>query len=67
MENRVVVYTSNNESSAIIVRDRLRSEGINTLILNVKDHVTEVVGGYEVHVHPEDEDRAKAIVAQSAE
>lgn len=67
MENRVVIYTSSNEASAIIIRDRLAAEGINAIMLDVKDHVTEVVGGYEVHVHPDDEVRAKAIVEQSAE
>ena len=67
MENRVVVFTTNNETTAVIVRDRLQAEGIDTLILDVKDHVSEVVGGYELHVHPDDEEKAKRIVADSAE
>ncbi|MBD3638838.1 MAG: DUF2007 domain-containing protein [Crocinitomicaceae bacterium] len=67
MENRVIVYTTTSEQEAYIVRDRLEAEGIDAMILDVKDHVSEVSGGFEIHVLKEQEDQAKLIVPQSAE
>ncbi|UKN01692.1 DUF2007 domain-containing protein [Paracrocinitomix mangrovi] len=62
MENRVTVYSSDSEQSAEIIKSKLISEGIDAIVLDKKDHLTEVVGNYEVLVHPEDETKAKALI-----
>lgn len=65
MENRISVFTTKSEHEASIVQGHLKAEGIDALILDLKDHVTEVQGTFEIHVLLEDEDKAKAIVDSS--
>ena len=65
MENRISVFTTKSEHEAIIVQGHLKAEGIDALVLDLKDHVTEVQGTFEIHVLIEDGDKAKAIVESS--
>lgn len=65
MENRTTVYSSESEQSATIVKDRLVSNGIDAIVLDRKDHVSEVVGNYEVLVINKDVEQARAIIADS--
>ena len=65
MENRISVLTTKSEHEAIIVQGHLKAEGIDALVLDLKDHVTEVQGTFEVHVLIEDEDKAKTIIQSS--
>jgi hypothetical protein len=62
MENRTSVFSTSSEQEAIIIKERLVSEGIDALVLDLKDHVSEVVGSYEVQVVNDQADKAKAIV-----
>ena len=67
MENRTKVYSSESEQSAGIVKDRLLSEGIDAIVLDRKDHVSEVIGNYEVHVVNDQAATARAILSEHGE
>ena len=62
MENRTAVFSTTSEQEASIIKDQLVSQGIDAIVLDRKDHVTEIVGTYEVHVSNDDADKAKKIL-----
>lgn len=64
MENRTSVYSTSSEQEAIIFKDRLVAEGVNALVIDMKDHVSEVVGTYDILVSNEDVDKAKKILSE---
>ena len=65
MENRTMVYESAQEHSANLMRDKLEAAGINVLILDGHDSISEVVGTYSLYVENTDAEKAKAVVAQN--
>ncbi|MEX1003294.1 MAG: DUF2007 domain-containing protein [Crocinitomicaceae bacterium] len=64
MENRTLVHTTSYEHVATMLRDKLEAAGINVLILDQHDSISEVIGGWEIHVNDEDAEEAKKIVDQ---
>jgi len=64
MENRKMVFTTEYEHNATMMKDRLLSNGIDTLILDQHDSISEVIGSFELYVLNEDFDKAKAVVEE---
>ncbi|MCB9223009.1 MAG: DUF2007 domain-containing protein [Crocinitomicaceae bacterium] len=64
MENRTSVYSTTSEQEAIIFKDRLVADGIDAIVLDMKDHVTELVGTFDIFVINEDAERAKVILKE---
>lgn len=62
MENRKVVFNTNQEHLANLVKDQLSNAGIDVLMLDKHDSISEVVGGFELHVLEEDVEKATQIV-----
>jgi hypothetical protein len=67
MENRALVYTARKEYRAILIKDKLSSSGIDAIILNHKDSISNLVGDFEVYVNNEDLEKAKEIVGPKEE
>jgi len=67
MENRALVYSARKEYRAILVKDKLFSAGIEAIILNHKDSISNIVGDFEVYVNNEDLVKAKEIVGPKEE
>jgi hypothetical protein len=67
MENRTIIFSTSKEHKALIIKDLLEAEGINTLILNHPDSISETFGCVEVYVQTEDVEKAKSIVEKSRE
>lgn len=63
MDNKICITTTKQEHTAVLLRDKLTSAGIETIILDQKETVSSVVGGYGVYVDQEKEAEAKKIVA----
>lgn len=62
MENRKVVFNTNQEHLANLVKDQLSNAGIDVLMLDKHDSISEVVGGFELHVLEADVEKATQIV-----
>lgn len=62
MENRKVVFTTRQEHLAKMVKDQIEAAGIDVLMLDQHDSISEVVGSFELHVQNEDAEKATAIV-----
>lgn len=67
MENQICIYTTELEHEAIIVRDKLEIEGIAAIILDKRDSSYNTFGSFEIHVNPSNQEKAKAIIAESNE
>jgi len=67
MDNRVKVYTTDQIYLAEVIKGRLGTEGIDALILNQRDSSIGTFGYVEIYVKPEDEEKAKEIIAEANE
>ena len=67
MKNRSLVFETSQEYVAHLMKDKLESEGINTLILNQQDSMYKTFGSFELYVITEEENRAKEIIALNQE
>ncbi|MCG8578098.1 MAG: DUF2007 domain-containing protein [Flavobacteriales bacterium] len=67
MENRVKIYTTDKVYLAEVIKGNLEASGIDTLILNQKDSSYQAFGYIELYVKPEDEERAREIIAETNE
>lgn len=65
MENKKLIYTTTQEHMSLLIKGALEAEGIPVLILNQKDSAYTVFGDIELYVDPENEERAKAIIAEN--
>lgn len=67
MEGKVQIFSARNEAAAAIVQGHLQSEGIASIILDQEETLSQTSGSGEVgiYVNLEDEDRARAIIAQN--
>ncbi len=64
MENKKLVYSTTQDHMSVLIKGLLESEGVEVLILNQKDSAYTVFGQIELYVSPENEERAKAIIAK---
>jgi hypothetical protein len=67
MEGRVKVYTTDQVYLAEVIKGSLAADGIEALVLNQRDSSYQTFGYVEIWVKPEDEERAKEIIAKSNE
>jgi len=66
MEGKVQVFSARNEASAAIIQGHLRAEGIESILLDQEETLSHTSGEVGVYVNPEDEERAKKIIAESS-
>jgi len=64
MKDKVCIFTTSHEHIAIVYRDRLEMEGISVTELNKKDSPYGTFGEIELHVDPENVQRALAIIKE---
>lgn len=64
MDNKVLVYTTKQSHMAHLIEGALEADGIKAVLLDQKDSATSVIGNYEIYVAPQNEARAKEIIAQ---
>ena len=64
MENRKMIFSTTLEHKATMMRDKLAAAGIEALILDQHDSISEVVGSFELYVTLENEEKAKVIVEE---
>lgn len=67
LENRVLVYSTQQDYLAHLIKGLLEEEDIDVILLNQKDSAYQIFGYFELYVHPSDEERAKKIIAERNE
>lgn len=60
--NWTLVYTTNIDFQAEIVKDLIEENDINVFVINKKDSFYKTIGEIELWVHKENEDAAKAVI-----
>jgi hypothetical protein len=64
MDNKTHVYSTSQEHNAILLKDQLTKVGIEAIILDQKETVSSVIGGFQVYVDETKLEEAKKIVAE---
>lgn len=62
-----MVYSTTVEYQAYLIKGRLEEEEIDVILLKLQDSAYTLFGGFELYVHPVDEERAKAIILDANE
>ena len=57
-----MIYTTQVEHMAHVVKGLLEEEGIDTILFDQHDSAYTVIGHFELYVHPDNEERAKRII-----
>ncbi len=67
IKNRAMVYSSSQEYLVQLIAGKLESNGIHSVILNLKDSAYNNFGSVELYVYTKDVIRAKYIINQTEE
>lgn len=64
MEGKELIRTFNKQYAAHLAKDKLTNAGLEVVLLEHDDTISELDGVFELYILPEDKDKANALLAE---